>query len=81
MLLLFDAIVGFVRETLGVRFWHHGFLMEALFRAGSSWESVPLIHAANYSVGVAVLRRAVAMAAEALDGWDTQLWNAPQQKG
>ena len=36
-------------------------------------EYAPVIWSANYSLGVAVLRRATAMAAEALGGWDVEI--------
>ena len=42
-------------------------LMEAL------GEAAPIVHAANYSLGVAVLRRVSAMAAEALADWDIEI--------
>ena len=36
-------------------------------------EAAPVVHAANYSLGVAVLRKVSALAAEALDGWDIEI--------
>ena len=36
-------------------------------------EVAPVIHAANYSLGVAVLKRLAAEAAQALDGWDIEI--------
>lgn len=36
-------------------------------------EGAPVIHAANYSLGVAALRQATAMVARALDGWDVEI--------
>ena len=70
----FDAVVGFVRERgCALVSGTTGFSPEQVLELKQLGESVPVIHAANYSVGVAVLRRAVAMAAEALDGWDTEI--------
>lgn len=70
----FEAVVGFVREHGCVLVsGTTGFSPEQLSELKQLGESVPVIHAANYSVGVAVLRRAVAMAAEALNGWDTEI--------
>ena len=36
-------------------------------------QSMPVCHAANFSLGVAALRRVVAQAAELLDGWDIEI--------
>lgn len=36
-------------------------------------EVAPVVHAANFSLGVAVLRKVSALAAEALDGWDIEI--------
>ena len=36
-------------------------------------EYAPVVHASNYSLGVAVLRKVSALAAEALDGWDIEI--------
>lgn len=43
-------------------------------------EKAPVIYSANYSIGVAVLRRAASMAAQALDGFDIEIVEAHHNK-
>ena len=50
-----------------------GFDGPELARMRALGDVAPVIHAANYSLGVAVLRRVAAEAAAALDGWDVEI--------
>ena len=50
-----------------------GFDESELGRIRALGEFAPVIHSANYSLGVAVLRRLATEAAEALDGWDVEI--------
>ena len=50
-----------------------GFDESELARMRALGDVAPVIHAANYSLGVAVLRRVAAEAAAALDGWDVEI--------
>lgn len=46
---------------------------EGLACMESLGEAAPVVHAANFSLGVAVLRKVSALAAEALGGWDIEI--------
>ena len=46
---------------------------EGLACMASLGGAAPVVHAANFSLGVAVLRKVSALAAEALDGWDIEI--------
>lgn len=50
-----------------------GYSDEELARVRAMGERVPVIHSANYSLGVAVLRRLAAQAAEALADFDIEI--------
>lgn len=50
-----------------------GYTAEELARVRALGGKVPVIHSANYSLGVAVLRRLAAQAAEALEGFDIEI--------
>lgn len=70
----FDAVVSFIRShKCALVSGTTGFSPEQIEELHELGRVVPVIHAANYSVGVAVLKRAVAMAADALQGWDTEI--------
>ena len=46
---------------------------EQLAEIQEAGKVAPVIHAANYSLGVAALRRATSLVAQALDGWDVEI--------
>ena len=71
MLPLVEAYVGRTGAALvsGVT----GYSAEELERVRALGQMVPVIHSANYSLGVAVLRRLAAQAAEALEEWDIEI--------
>jgi 4-hydroxy-tetrahydrodipicolinate reductase len=50
-----------------------GFSADELAQVQALGESARVIHSANYSLGVAVLKRVTAEAARALDGWDAEI--------
>ena len=50
-----------------------GYTAEEMERVRALGQQVPVIHSANYSLGVAVLRRLAAQAAEALEEWDIEI--------
>ena len=50
-----------------------GLTAEQVERVRAAARRVPVVFDANFSLGVAVLRRATAMAAEALAGWDVEI--------
>ena len=50
-----------------------GYDEDEMARVRALGEGVPVIHSANYSLGVAVLRRLAAEAAAALDGFDIEI--------
>lgn len=61
--------VALVSGTTGLDASQHGMLADAA-------RGIPVLHAANFSLGVAVLTRAVRMAAAALPGWDLEIVEA-----
>ena len=71
MLPLVEAYVGRTGAALvsGVT----GYTAEEMERVRALGQQVPVIHSANYSLGVAVLRRLAAQAAEALEEWDIEI--------
>lgn len=50
-----------------------GYAPEEMERVRALAAAAPVIHSANYSLGVAVLRRLAAQAAEALEGFDIEI--------
>lgn len=67
-------VVAFARRTgAAVVSGTTGLADEALASLRALGEGGRVVWAANYSLGVAVLRRATAMAAEALAGWDAEV--------
>lgn len=50
-----------------------GYSQDELAQLKALGEQSPVIWSANYSLGVAVLRRATVMAAQALGGWDVEI--------
>lgn len=50
-----------------------GYSPEELDRVRALAQAAPVIHSANYSLGVAVLRKLSALAAETLDGFDIEI--------
>ncbi len=50
-----------------------GLSEEQLGQITAAGEVAPVIHAANYSLGVAALRKATACVARALEGWDVEI--------
>ena len=50
-----------------------GFSADELAQVRSLGESTRVIHSANYSLGVAVLKHVTAEAARALEGWDAEI--------
>ena len=71
MLPLVEAYIGRTGAALvsGVT----GYTAEEMERVRALGQQAPVIHSANYSLGVAVLRRLAAQAAQALEEWDIEI--------
>ena len=71
---MFDLVEVYVKRThAALVSGTTGYDDGEMARLHALGEVAPVIHAANYSLGVAVLKRLAAEAAQALDGWDIEI--------
>ena len=71
---MFDLVEAYVKRThAALVSGTTGYDDDEMARLRSLGDLAPVIHAANYSLGVAVLKRLAAVAAQALEGWDSEI--------
>lgn len=71
---MFDLVEAYVKRThAALVSGTTGYDDDEMARLRSLGDLAPVIHAANYSLGVAVLKRLAAEAAQALEGWDIEI--------